>query len=90
MLFPGTTAGLQAEAEQSRQTETTTASLELDVEDVNDIISALNAIKFNKYMLLEDFHYLPVEVQRDFSIALKAYHENSQRSSLITAVEHTD
>jgi hypothetical protein len=86
MIFPGTTAGVQAEIEQTRQTETTTVSLELDVEDVNDIISALNTMKFNKYILLEDFHYLPVEVQRDFSIALKAFHENSKYCFIIIGV----
>ena len=48
---------------------TTTKPLELDASDVNDIISALEG--FNRYIVLEDFHYLPVETQRDFAVELQ-------------------
>lgn len=85
-LLPIGTASVKAEKEQGTQTETTTVELELDPEDVNDIISALKTMKFQKYILLEDFHYLPVEVQRDFAIALKAYHENSDFCFIIVGV----
>lgn len=52
-------------------------SLSLDPLDVNDLILALNSINFNKYIILEDFHYLPQETQADFSFTLKSFHENS-------------
>ncbi|MGD7196316.1 hypothetical protein ACQCRG_25410, partial [Ralstonia pseudosolanacearum] len=45
------------EQEESKTNAVTTAPLELDPEDVNDIISALNG--FSKFIVLEDFHYLP-------------------------------
>ncbi|WP_276357955.1 hypothetical protein [Cohnella caldifontis] len=85
-LIPIGTAGLKAEAERGFQKEIITNELELDVEDVNDIISALNAMEFKKIILLEDFHYLPIEVQRDFSIALKAFHENSNFCFIVVGV----
>ena len=74
------------EAERQRSTEETTTPLELDPEDVNDVIGALNHISFNKFIVLEDFHYLPVETQKDFAVALKAFHENSPYCFIIIGV----
>jgi len=64
----------------------TTKGLELDPLDVNDIIRALLSVGFGKYVVLEDFHYLPDETQRDFSFALKAFHENSKLCFIIVGV----
>jgi len=86
LLLPGLTTGVNAEIENTTSTEKTTVELELDVEDVNDIISALKAMNFNKIILLEDYHYLTIEVQRDFAIALKAFHENSKFCFIIIGV----
>lgn len=74
------------ETERINSDEITTTPLELDPEDVNDIINALNSIKFSKYIALEDFHYLPVESQKDFSVALKAFHEESRYCFIIVGV----
>lgn len=60
--------------------------LELDLNDVNDVIAALKNIEFNKFIVLEDFHYLPVETQRDFSFSLKAFHENSGLCFIVVGV----
>jgi hypothetical protein len=75
-----------AEAERTKTEQTTIAPLELDPEDVNDIINALNSIEFSKYIVLEDFHYLPVESQKDFSVALKAFHEESRYCFIVIGV----
>ncbi|WP_298428633.1 hypothetical protein [Ottowia sp.] len=75
-----------AEAERQIADQTTKAPLELDPEDVNDIISALNSINFSKYIVLEDFHYLSTDAQRDFSVALKAFHEESKYCFIIVGV----
>ncbi len=75
-----------AETERNSQSSITKTPLELDPSDVNDIIKALNDIDFNKYIVLEDFHYLPVETQKDFSVALKAFHENSPFSFIVVGV----
>lgn len=84
-LFAGS-AEAGAEAERYTSKEDTTSPLELDPEDVNDLIGALNSINFKKFIVLEDFHYLPIETQRDFSVALKAFHENSPYCFIIIGV----
>lgn len=75
-----------AEAECTQEEGTTKAPLELDPLDVNDIISALQATGFNNFIVLEDFHYLPVDTQKDFSVALKAFHENSDLCFMVIGV----
>ncbi|WP_137225757.1 hypothetical protein [Shewanella sp. MEBiC00475] len=60
--------------------------LELNLSNTNDVISALKEIKFTKYIVLEDFHYLKTESQVDFSISLKAYHEESRLCFIIVGV----
>jgi hypothetical protein len=74
------------EGETSKENEKTYSRLELDLHDVNDVVTALSEIEFQKYIVLEDFHYLPVETQRDFSFALKAFHENSKICFIVIGV----
>lgn len=78
--------GIESGAEKTTETSNsiTTAPIELDTSDVNDIIKALNG--FNRFIVLEDFHYLPVEAQRDFSVALKAFHEQSKLCFIVVGV----
>ncbi|RQR75232.1 hypothetical protein [Burkholderia sp. Bp9015] len=78
------TAG--AERETTTGTEHTTAALELDIDDVNDVIAALQGIGFHKKIVLEDFHYLDFQVQRDFAVELKAFHEASDITFVIVGV----
>lgn len=72
--------------EGGRARDETSAPLELDIEDVNDTINALKRISFEKYIVLEDFHYLTTETQRDFAVALKAFHEASSICFIIVGV----
>jgi hypothetical protein len=74
------------EKEQSTVDEKTTKALELDPVDVNDVIAALESIGFAKYIVLEDFHYLPLETQKDFAVALKAFHEASKLCFIVIGV----
>ncbi len=75
-----------SELEENKSTETTLRNLELDPEDVNDIIASLKLIKFKKYIVLEDFHYLSTEAQKDFAVALKAFHEASEFCFIVIGV----
>ena len=84
--FFGAEAEGGAESERTQEEGVTKAPLELDPLDVNDIISALQDTGFTKYIVLEDFHYLPVETQKAFSVALKAFHESSKLSFIIIGV----
>lgn len=82
----GVGASASGEDETSTSTEQVKAPLEIDVDDVNDVIAALKSINFTKNIVLEDFHYMPFETQRDFSIALKAFHESSSITFIIVGV----
>lgn len=82
----GTGAEATTEASGGLTKADTRRPLELDPVDVNDIIRALNEIHFSKFIILEDFHYLPTDTQRDFAISLKAYHENSKLCFIIVGV----
>lgn len=84
--FFGSGAEGGGEVGKTNEDSIETQPMELDPTDVNDIITALEGIKFNKFIVLEDFHYLPVETQKDFSVALKAYHENSDISFIVIGV----
>ena len=84
--FFGSGAEGGAEAERHNSEQTTTQPLELDPEDVNDIINSLNQLSFEKFIVLEDFHYLSTETQKDFSVALKAFHEESPYCFIIVGV----
>lgn len=82
----GLGATTSGEGENSVSTERTLTELELDPSDVNDVIAALKSIKFGKYIVLEDFHYLTTETQKDFAVALKAFHEMSKICFIIIGV----
>lgn len=77
---------LEGEGEKTDETATIYRPLELDAEDANDIIAALKEINFDKYIVLEDFHYLKQETQRNFAFELKAFHENSKLCFVIIGV----
>ncbi|MCQ2047326.1 Uncharacterised protein [Stutzerimonas stutzeri] len=80
--------GIELGGEKGTETQVSvvTAPLELDLEDVNDVIQALTSINFSKIIVLEDFHYLPTETQKDFAFSLKAFHEISKLCFVIVGV----
>ncbi|RWA22339.1 hypothetical protein MELE44368_13070 [Mycolicibacterium elephantis DSM 44368] len=85
-LGSGAETEIGADAVASKSSETTEVALELDPADVNDIITALNKVGFKGWIVLEDFHYLPDETQRQFAVSLKAFHENSKYTFIIVGV----
>ncbi|KPJ52281.1 hypothetical protein AMJ39_08255 [candidate division TA06 bacterium DG_24] len=82
----GIGADAGGELEEAEGTATTKTPLELDIEDVNDVIRALESIDFKKYIVLEDFHYLSSDTQNDFAVALKAFHESSKFCFIVVGV----
>lgn len=82
--FLGSGIEVESEKEDERSNSITKQPLELDPEDVNDIIRALDG--FNKIIVLEDFHYLNIDTQKDFSVALKAFHEKSNLCFMVVGV----
>jgi len=82
----GAEAELEAGGEKGHSDQVVSAEMELDPSDVNEVIAALENIGYSKWIILEDFHYLPEETQRDFAIALKAFHESSPYVFIIVGV----
>lgn len=79
-------SGSSGEVEYEKAKQINKKNIELDPSDVNDVIRSLNEINFKKYVVIEDFHYLPEETQINFSIALKAFHETSKICFIIVGV----
>jgi len=82
LLGAGVDAGLSGAGGHEQES----APLELDLNDVNDVIRALKSVNFARYVVLEDFHYLPTEAQRDFAVSLKAFHESSEICFVVVGV----
>lgn len=74
------------DAGEAQGTTKTFQTLEIDPNDPNDIILALKQINFEKWIVLDDFHYLPQDTQRDFAAALKAFYDESNVRFIIIAV----
>jgi hypothetical protein len=85
LLAEGKGAGA-FERQHGESNKETHIALDLDPADVNDIVRALKEINYSKFIVLEDFHYLPDETQRDMAFSLKAFHEKSKITFIIVGV----
>lgn len=74
--------------ERSKSEEVTSERrhLEIDPADPNDVIRVLQAMSFGRFIVLEDFHYLAEEVQRQVAMDLKAFHEKSNLCFIVVGV----
>jgi hypothetical protein len=61
-------------------------NFEIDIEDPNDVVRILMEDGFNKYIVIEDFHYLNEELQMLFAFDLKVFHETSPYVFIIIGV----
>ena len=75
-----------AEHNSSKKDEVITKRLEIDLADVNDVITALDEAGAPEHIVLEDFHYLPIDTQAQFAIALKAFHEGARYTFIVIGV----
>lgn len=82
LKFPFSQLGGESVYEES--VTRTYRDLDIDLSDVNDIVRALEG--FQKYIVLEDFHYLEESTQRDFAVSMKAFHEQSKLCFIIIGV----
>jgi len=84
------TGGVEAEtaAEATRTNSTTKEieNIEIDISDANDVIRILKEMEFKKFIVLEDFHYLDIDVQKLIAIDLKIFHEKSDISFIVVGV----
>jgi len=74
--------------ELGRNSETTSERkhLEIDPSDPNDVIRVLQDMNFKRFIVLEDFHYLSEDVQRQVAMDLKAFHEKSSLCFIVVGV----
>lgn len=81
-------AGVSTESESDHGVTSTKIlrPIEIDSSDPNDLVAALNQIEFSKFIVLEDFHYLPQETQENYASFIKAIHERSNLCFIIVAV----
>jgi len=85
--IPGVGGGeTSSEAGGKIKNEKTTTTLDLDPKDVNDIIRAINKVEPEKFIVIEDFHYLPLDVQKEFASCLKALHQRTNVTFVIVGV----
>jgi hypothetical protein len=71
------------ETQEDNSKSITKNSFEIDLSDANDIIRILLRADFNKWIVLEDFHYLPEEVQKLMAADLKAFYEKTDSIRII-------
>jgi len=78
----------ETEYERAKESEKSTnyKKLDIDPEDPNDLVRVLEESKFNKFIVIEDFHYLDEEVQKQFAFDLKVIHETSKFVFIIIGV----
>ena len=77
---------LSGTAETRWGTSETHRSVPLDFNNCNDVIDELKANGFNRWIVLDDFHYLSRQVQLDIANDLKAFFDESQIRFLIIGV----
>lgn len=61
-------------------------SFEIDLNNINDIVYALNAIDFKKIIILEEFHRLDYKVQKKVAEALKVHFDETEIKFVIIGV----
>lgn len=84
--FGEASATVETETEDAVGSSKVLRPIELDPGDPNDLVAALAQIGFNKFIVLEDFHYLPQETQEQYAFFLKTIHERSKVCFIIVAV----
>lgn len=75
-----------ADVTQSNERTTERKHLEIDPSDPNDVIRVLADMGFKKFIVLEDFHYLSEDAQRQVAMDLKAFHEKSNLCFIVVGV----
>lgn len=65
----------EASAEAKRQQELATEFIAHDFGDAQSIAELLVKLNFKKWIVLENYHYLPAQTQKDIAFDLKTFHE---------------
>ncbi len=76
------------EYEYNRENEASTEKkyLQIDLGNPNDIVRVLQQTNFDKFIVIEDFHYLDEEIQQNLAFDLKVFFDVSQINFIIIGV----
>lgn len=85
LLASGETTG-GGEGGLSYEQQQAVKQFDVDPSDPNDIARILIEASFNKFIILEDFHYLDEEVQQSLAFDLKVFYEVSNLVFIIVGV----
>jgi hypothetical protein len=71
----GGTAGGEVSGERAKESALQTQFIVPDLEDAQTICTLLQKVGYDKWVVLENFHYLPVAVQKRLAYDLKTFQE---------------
>ncbi|MFS0704949.1 AAA family ATPase [Cellulomonas sp. 179-A 9B4 NHS] len=77
---------ISAKGSDTDEETVTEQSIPIDLGSAGDIIQLLDEVGYTKFIVVEDFHYLTVEVQKAFASDLKTFYERSSTSFIIVGV----
>jgi hypothetical protein len=84
--IPGTGFKIGGQKQAADRTTAKYKFRNIDPNDPNDIIASLTEVNFDKWIIVEDFHYLPPDTQRNFATHLKAFFDESNIRFVIVAI----
>jgi hypothetical protein len=85
-LFGKASGGTTTGGSRTKSDSAASRFIEFDPSSATDVIRVLQEAGFSKWIVLEDFHYLDPEVQRQFASDLKTFFERSNISFIIVGV----
>ena len=74
------------EHQNQDQTSQTSKFFDIDPNDANDVIRVLKEMDFSKFIILEDFHYLSEDIQKELAFDLKVFHDKSDIVFIVIGV----
>jgi len=85
-LFAKASGGTTVSGSRTKSDATASRFIEFDPSSATDVIRVLQEAGFDRWIVLEDFHYLDPEVQRQLASDLKTFFERSKISFIIVGV----
>lgn len=85
-IFAKAKGGADVGASKTRGNEIESRFIDFDPSSATDVIRVLQEAEFASWIVVEDFHYLDPDVQRQFASDLKTFFERSKISFIIVGV----
>lgn len=70
----------------SSESETTERTFDIDISNINDVLRIIEDSRFDKVVVLDDFHYLGRSVQRQILQDMKAIYEKSSLMIVLVGI----